>query len=302
MATGIYIVSGFLGAGKTTLIQKLLRELFSDEKIVLIENDFGEISVDAALLRTGSIEVTEMNSGCICCSLTGDFVKAMKELLERFHPGKIIIEPSGVGKLSDVINACSDPLIKPLASIKKSIAVVDVKRIKMYLDNFGEFFEDQIEMADIIALSRVEIYPEKISGARMLLRGLNPHAPIISRPWGEISASGMLFPEQTRSHDSEHSHEHVHDHSAEEVFDTVTIHVKRTLSLDDMKSGLAKLEQASGEVLRAKGILPSPSGFMNLQYIPGDASITKCSAGGDMLCIIGRNLNRRELCALFGGE
>ena len=145
MTTEIYIISGFLGAGKTTLIQKLIKESFQKDKVVLIENDFGEISIDAALLKSSGIEVKEINAGCICCSLSGDFVKAVKELLDRFHPDKIIIEPSGVGKLSDIVKACSDQRIQQLAKVKSKITIVDVKRCKVYLHNFGEFFEDQIE-------------------------------------------------------------------------------------------------------------------------------------------------------------
>lgn len=181
MATEIYVISGFLGAGKTTLIQKLLKEAFRKEKVVLIENDFGEISVDAALLKSGGIEVKEMNSGCICCSLSGDFVKALKELLDRFHPDKIIIEPSGVGKLSDIMKACSDPRVQALAKVKAKITVVDVKRCQMYLDNFGEFFEDQIQNANVILLSRTESFSDKINDAYRLVKSLNAHSTILSK-------------------------------------------------------------------------------------------------------------------------
>lgn len=195
MAAEIYIISGFLGAGKTTLIQKLLKETFQKDKVALIENDFGEISVDAALLKSGGIEVKEINSGCICCSLFGDFVKALKELLNRFNPDKIIIEPSGVGKLSDIIRACSDSRIQPLAKVKTKITVVDVKRCKMYINNFGEFFEDQIQNADVVLLSRTEDFPDKINDAYNLVKGLNTHSSILSKPWSEITAKEILYPQ-----------------------------------------------------------------------------------------------------------
>ncbi len=406
MTTEIYVISGFLGAGKTTLIQKLLKEVFAKEKVVLIENDFGEISVDAALLKSGSVEVKEINSGCICCSLSGDFVKALKEVLDRFHPDKIIIEPSGVGKLSDIIKSCSDPRIRALAKVKLKITVADVKRCKMYLDNFGDFFEDQIKNADIILLSRTGHFPDKVSSAQKLISSLNPHSAIISKPWDQINTAELFHPvyncnlhtepshegslgcrkqdthtqgnyghthhdsrghshhgncehahhdgcghsyhnnyehahhdnhehshhdnhehthhgnhehthhgnhEHTHHGNHEHTHhdncEHAHhdgcghSHSAEDVFDTVTIRTKQIFSTEDLKARVSTMEQsAGGRILRAKGILRGTTGYINLQYLPGDIQITKCAVAGDMLCIIGRNLNRRELCALFGGE
>ncbi len=161
MATEIILVSGFLGAGKTTLVQKLLKEAFTGQRIALIENDFGEISIDAALLQTSGFQVREISSGCICCSLSGDFVKALKELLDACHPDRILIEPSGVGKLSDIIQACADARLRGLVRISRKITVVDVKRCAMYLENFGEFFEDQIRHTDAVVLSRVEAYPDR---------------------------------------------------------------------------------------------------------------------------------------------
>ncbi len=327
MATEIYVISGFLGAGKTTLIQKLLKEAFKQEKVVLIENDFGEISVDAALLKSGGIEVKEINSGCICCSLSGDFVKALKELLERYRPDKIIIEPSGVGKLSDVMKACSDPRILPLAKVKSKITVVDVKRCKMYLDNFGEFFEDQIQNADVLALSRTEDFPDKINDACKLIKSLNAHSAILSKPWDQMGAAEILYPREDRHEHTEHcghghgcgcrhcgahgqgEHGHEHDgdcghkHSAEEAFDTVTIRTKRVFSIEDLKARVSDMERsAKGTILRAKGIVRSPGGYVNLQYLPGDIRITNCTASGNTLCIIGRDLNRQELVGLFSGE
>jgi len=322
MAAEIYIISGFLGAGKTTLIQKLLEDAFKNDKVVLIENDFGEISVDAALLKSGGVEVKEINSGCICCSLSGDFVKALKELLNRFNPDKIIIEPSGVGKLSDIMKACSDPRIQPLAEVKAKITVVDVKRCKMYLDNFGEFFEDQIQNAGIILLSRTGDFPEKVNDARELIKSLNAHSAVLSKPWSQITAAEILHPEQERPAHGEHcGHAHgsgcdhygAHDHedrgncdnghSAEDVFDTVTIYTDRKFTVEDLKSCIYKLERnQSGTVLRAKGIVRGVNGYVNLQYLPGDLKITNCLAGGDMLCFTGRNLDRQELISLFGGK
>lgn len=327
MPTDIVVISGFLGAGKTTLIQKLLKEAFQHEKVALIENDFGEISVDAALLQRGGVEVKEMNSGCICCSLSGDFVKALRELIDRFDPDKIIIEPSGVGKLSDIVKACADRRIQPLAKITSRITVVDVKRCNMYLDNFGEFFEDQIQNADTILLSRAGDFPDKVTGARQLVKRLNADAAILTDPLDRLSAAEILNPRQKlstqeshggHSHHSDHEHEghscgghhghgHScscgHDHSAEEIFDTVTVRTKRAFSIEELKARVLRMTQGNtGTVLRAKGIVRGTDGYLNLQYLPGDLQITGCAAGGDMLCIIGRNLNRQELVTLFNGK
>lgn len=309
--TDIYIISGFLGAGKTTLIQKLLEEkAFANHKTVLIENDFGQISIDAALLKNSGIEIREMNSGCICCSLSGDFVKSLKEILKRFQPGKIIIEPSGVGKLSDIIEACTDPSIQPHAKIKRKITVVDVKRCEKYLDNFGEFFEDQIVNADIILLSHVEDYPDKIDRAKKLVENLDRNSTILSRPWSHINIKEILSPgEAPLRHEvcrHEHSHDHdcgcSHSHSADS-FDTITLKLNKTFSLDDLQLCIKKMEHgAAGEVLRMKGIIHGLNGYMNIQYIPGDLKVTGCDLSGNTLCIIGKNLNPREFQNLFVGK
>ena len=320
MATEIYVISGFLGAGKTTLIQKLLSEAFKKDKVVLIENDFGEISVDAVLLKSGGFEVKEMNSGCICCSLSGDFVKAVHEIRMRYHPDKIIIEPSGVAKLTDIIKACADPRIHPFVKVKTKITVVDVKRCKMYLDNFGEFFEDQIQKADVILLSRTEDFPDKVNEARRLIESLNPRPVIFSKPWDQISADKILFPRHhERAEQVVHSpgcechHHGAHDHdnpcscdhnpSAEDIFNTVTIKTERIFSKEDLRERISYMEhKTKGRVLRAKGILRGTNGYMNLQYLPGHLKIINCDARGNMLCIIGRDLNRQELVGLFCGE
>jgi G3E family GTPase len=326
--TEIYIVSGFLGAGKTTLIRKLLKEAFYQEKVVLLENDFGEVSVDAALLKSGGIEVKEINSGCICCSLSGDFVKAVREIHRQYRPDKIIIEPSGVGKLSDVARACEDPAIQPPVNIKRKITVADAARCQSYLDNFGEFYEDQIENADVIVLSHTAEHPDKANAAVDSIKALNPHVPVFSKPWNQIGADEILFPRRGQhgqeecspnygySHDSSHDHEyeydhdhghdhecdHDHDHSAEEVFDTVTIRTTRKFRNDELKNFIYRLERDfPGTVLRAKGILRGINGYIELQYLPGDLKIEDCDTEGDMLNIIGKDLNKQELIGLLEG-
>ncbi|SHH74410.1 GTPase, G3E family [Sporobacter termitidis DSM 10068] len=324
MPSEIYVISGFLGAGKTTLIQKLLKEAFHKDKTVLIENDFGEISVDAALLKSGGVEVRELNSGCICCSLSGDFVKSLLEVLERYRPDKIIIEPSGVGKLSDVIRACADPRIQQAAAIKTKVTIVDVKRCGVYYENFGEFFENQIQNADVVLLSRTEKYPDKIVEACRLVKEIKNGAVVLSKAWDQLTADEILNPRLARSaysasgspvHDHHDHHEHRehhehhehhegcgHQHAAAEIFDTVTIRTSRRFTAEELRSRIDALGRLPGTVLRAKGIISGLDGYIDLQYVPGDLKITKCDAPGDMLSMIGKNLNRQELARLFDGE
>ncbi len=329
MKTGIVIVSGFLGAGKTTLIQKLIRDSFRGQRVALIENDFGEIGVDAALLGAGGLEVREINSGCICCTLTGDFVRALRELLERYRPEEVIIEPSGVGKLSDVIAACGDPRVQDLARLRDSITVVDVKRCQMYLENFGEFFEDQVEHADIIVLSRVEECPDRVSAAREMAEKLNDRAALVAWPMSAVTGDEILNARQKSSGAAIHvshkgdgccchgAHEHPqregcrhgdhaygnscvcpHEHDADEVFDTVTVHVKRALSEGELRTGMAQAEKC-GTLLRAKGIVPGGKGYLNVQYLPENLQITDCAVPGETLCFIGQGLDRPRLAGLF---
>lgn len=190
--TKIDIFSGFLGAGKTTLIKKLIAEGYAGEKLVLIENEFGEIGIDGGFLKEAGIEITEMNSGCICCSLVGDFDKALKKVLEEFSPDRILIEPSGVGKLSDVINAVSGVLSDTVV-LNSATAVVDAAKCKMYMKNFGEFFNNQIENAGCIVLSRTDITSqEKVSAATLLIKEKNPKATIVTTPLDKLSGKDIL--------------------------------------------------------------------------------------------------------------
>ncbi len=191
--TKIDIFSGFLGAGKTTLIKKLIKEAYSGEKVVLIENEFGEIGIDGGFLQDAGIEITEMNSGCICCSLVGDFTKALGKVLDEYHPDRIIIEPSGVGKLSDVIRAVKEVTSKD-AVINCSATVVDSGKCKMYMKNFGEFFNDQIENASSIILSHTDTVKEsKVEEAVKLIREHNKEASLITTPWSLLDGKSILL-------------------------------------------------------------------------------------------------------------
>ena len=191
--TKIDIISGFLGAGKTTFIKKLLKEAFEGEQVVLIENEFGEIGIDGGFLKEAGIEIREMNSGCICCSLVGDFEKSLKEVIDTYHPDRILIEPSGVGKLSDVIKAIQDAQVNLDAQLNSFTTVVDVTKCRIYSKNFGEFFSNQIEYAGAIILSRTDkAKHEKVEESVAILRGLNEKAPIITTPIEQLSGEKLL--------------------------------------------------------------------------------------------------------------
>ena len=223
--TKIDIFSGFLGAGKTTLIRKLISEAFKGEKLVLIENEFGEIAIDGGFLQDAGIEITEMSQGCICCSLVGDFGKALRQVLETYHPDRILIEPSGVGKLSDVIRAVQNLHMEDV-TLNSFTTVADANKCKMYMKNFGEFYNDQIEHANSIILSRTDgIKSEKLEACVALLREHNQNATIITTPWNQLTGAQIL---ETMEHkntleeelkllaeETEHEHHH-HDHDHDE--------------------------------------------------------------------------------------
>ena len=223
--TKIDIISGFLGAGKTTLIKKLLSEGFKGEQVVLIENEFGEIGIDGGFLKEAGIEIREMNSGCICCSLVGDFGKSLHEVVDTYHPDRILIEPSGVGKLSDVIKAVQDVQAEIDAELNSFTTVVDVTKCKIYRKNFGEFFSNQIEYAGAVILSRTDkAKPEKIQESVALLRELNEKAPIITTPIEQLPGEKILeamessksLEEELLAEVAHEEHEHHHDHDHEE--------------------------------------------------------------------------------------
>ena len=239
--TKVNVISGFLGAGKTTLIKKLLDEALKGEKIVLIENEFGEIGIDGGFLKDAGVEISEMNSGCICCSLVGDFGEALKKVMDQFHPDRILIEPSGVGKLSDVIRAVQDVAAKtPGMELGYAVTVADASKCRVYLKNFGEFYENQIQYAGAIILSRTQkLSGEKLEAAAALLREKNDSAPIVTTPWDQLTGAQLLSAMENgntlaedllageepcpvcgghhhhHGHDHDHDHDHVHEHEHE---------------------------------------------------------------------------------------
>ena len=316
--TKIDIISGFLGAGKTTLIKRLLADALKGEQVVLIENEFGEIGIDGGFLKDAGIVVNEMNAGCICCSLVGDFGKALHDVVDQYHPDRILIEPSGVGKLSDVISAVQNAHLD--VQLNSFVTVVDALKAKMYLKNFGEFFENQVAHAGALLLSRTAECPEKrLDETVAMLRGLNEHARIVTTPWKDLTGEQLLEtmegsrdlvaevldeiahephhdhgPDCTCGcHDHEHEHHHHHDHDghcccghdhdhdADEVFTSWGKETPRKYTEAELQNALTALGDPSlGTVLRAKGIVPASDGgeWLHFDYVPGAPEIRRGSA------------------------
>ena len=298
--TKIDVVSGFLGAGKTTLIKKLLKEALDGSKTVLIENEFGEIGIDGGFLKEAGIEIKEMNSGCICCSLVGDFGTSLKEVISTYAPERILIEPSGVGKLSDVLKAVENVAGDLDVEINSAVAVVDASKCKMYMKNFGEFFSNQIEYAGTIILSRTDkVDQAKLNACVEMIREHNDKATIITTPLAQLDGKEVLGTiegadkledmmkemlehihddhdedECCGHHDHEHHHEHDenctcgchdhdhhHHHHADEVFTSWGIETPNTYSAEDIEKILTALDSGEyGAILRAKGMVPAPDG------------------------------------------
>ena len=334
--TKVDVFSGFLGAGKTTLIKKLIAEAYAGEKLVLI-----------------GFEVTEMNSGCICCSLTGDFRAALHEVCERYAPDRILIEPSGVGKLSDIVTAVEQASDGEL-TINALCTVVDAGKCKMYMRNFGEFFNNQVESAGCIILSRTAgIKEEKLAECVALLREKNPGAVIITTPWDELSGAQILDAMEKRDtltaalesiereheededehehhhhhdhdeeeahehhhhehdenctcgchdHDHEHHHHH-HDHDADEVFTSWGVETARKFDKEAVEKALHALDSGKyGMILRAKGILPAADGsWIYFDYVPEETNVRLGSADiTGKLCVIGSKLDEQAIAQLFG--
>jgi len=328
--TKIDIFSGFLGAGKTTLIKKLINEAYKGEKLVLIENEFGEIGIDGGFMQDAGIEVNEMNSGCICCSLVGDFEKALEKVLDEFAPDRILIEPSGVGKLSDVIKA-----VKGVTSDKVTLnsycVVADAKKCKMYMKNFGEFYNDQIENASCIILSHTATLSEdKLHASVELIREHNKDAQIVTTDWAELDGSAILAVMENidtlkadieelehEHHHHHHEHHHHHDHGeectcschdhehhhhhADEVFSSWGKETVLTYTEDEIKSILNEFDSVSyGIILRAKGIVKGSDGWIHFDYVPGEADVRLGSSSTiGRICVIGSKINEEKIAELF---
>ena len=340
MATKIDVLSGFLGAGKTTLIKKLLAEALEGEKLVLIENEFGEVSVDGGFLQETGVQVSELSSGCICCTLVGDFTEALKQVYEQYRPDRILIEPSGVAKLSDVIAAIEDAVkAVPELTLNSFVTVVDAGKAKVYMKNFGEFYNNQIESAGTIVLSRTQkLSQEKLEAAVALLREKNDTAAVITTPWDQLDGKAILNAiEGVSMHDQllelvkaahAHHHEHEHDHEghehhhhdhgegcscghehhhhhgdAEEMFDSWGKETPKAFSRADIETILEALDDGKcGEVLRAKGIVPDgEGGWLEFDFVPDEYEVRQSKADyTGRLCVIGVGLKEDKLAQLFG--
>ena len=329
--TRIDIFSGFLGAGKTTLIRKLIAEGYQGEKLVLIENEFGEIAIDGGFLQDAGVQITEMNSGCICCTLVGDFTKALAKVMADFAPDRILIEPSGVGKLSDVAKAVERV---EGAQIGAKVTVVDAGKCKMYMRNFGEFFNDQVQNADLIVLSRTGLVDDaRTMTAVELLKGLNAEAGLITTPWDRLSgqqirevmdANGLRAAKEALEHEHHHHHHHDgeecddpdcechhhhdhdghhHHHHADEIFTSWGTETPKKFTEEELRAILAALENEEkyGMILRAKGIVDASDGdWLYFDYVPEETDIRRGSAGvTGRFCVIGSHINEAALKELF---
>ncbi len=330
------IFSGFLGAGKTTLIKKLIAEGYENKNIVLIENEFGEIGVDTGFLRESGVKINEMVAGCICCTLVGDFGKALNEVIEQYDPDRILIEPSGVGKLSDVIIAVQD-LNNEKIELGGFTTVVDAKRYKMYMENFGEFFANQVEHASSIFLSHQQgMSTAELDDVVKDIRTLNKTAQVVTTDWDQLSGAKMLEVmesdktlnaeldklreeayEELEAHEHEHEHHHHdhddhddnhecgcghhhHGHDADEVFEELGVQTSNKYSREELENAIDSLDEC-GEVLRAKGIVENADGgWLEFDYVPGEGEVrdTDAEATG-MLAVIGTRLNRDKIRELF---
>ena len=333
------IISGFLGAGKTTLIKHLLGHVYKNENVVLIENEFGEIGIDGGFLKEAGIKIREMNSGCICCSLVGDFATSLKEVVDTYQPERIIIEPSGVGKLSDVERAVVDVAESLQLEISHKIVVADVTKCKMYLKNFGEFYKNQIENANTIILSRTDIAKEeKTEEALALIKEINSVAAIVTTPVDKLadeilmkalenksSAADMLKEveehehhhhhddedehEHHHHHDGEccchhdHDHEHHHHHHADDVFTSWGTETTKAYTKAQLNQILESFEnETKGTILRSKGIVKDAESeeFIYFDYVPGQIDIRSGSADYiGKVCVIAAGYTEEELKDIF---
>ena len=324
------VISGFLGAGKTTLIKKLLSGELKNEKVVLIENEFGDVGIDGTFLKEAGIEIKEINSGCICCSLVGDFREALKKVVEEYHPERLMIEPSGVGKLSDIIEAIEDVNFH----VNSLVCVVDVNKAKMYHKNFKEFFDNQIEYAKTIVFSRTkQANASKIEEAVHLIHELNDHAKCIVTDWDELSDAQILEvmeEEHTHEHHEEecccghnhdhedecccghdhdheeecccehehdHEHHHHHHHHADDDFVSVAYESAHVYSKDELHDMLTSLPE---EILRAKGMVKSEEGWLFFDYVPEEIDIRDGEVQTiGKIVVIGSHVDEEKIKTIF---
>jgi G3E family GTPase len=316
MKAKVDVFSGFLGAGKTTLIKKLINESLYKEKVVVIENEFGEIGIDGSILKSANIEVKEINAGCICCNISGDFKKAVKEVIEKYRPERIIIEPTGVAKLSDLLAACNSSELKNLLQLNMVVTVVDVLKYDMYSANFGEFYRNQIMSSRIIVLSRTQVADaDKINNIKEKIEKLNNKASIVTTPWEKLTAQRIVELNENSSKLSLQNEVNLikrslgsaslragSNHSGNEVFETWSYETPKKFNTKSLVSLLTKINSNNcGNVLRAKGIVQGDNDeWMQFDYVPGEFEMKKTAPDySGRLCVIGVNLNKEKLKKLF---
>lgn len=306
----IDIISGFLGAGKTTLIQKLINEELCKEKIAIIENEYGEIAIDGAILSDGEIEVKEITSGCICCSIKGDFKDSIKEVIDRYNPDRVIIEPSGVAKFSEVISSIKEAKLNN-AEINMKITTVDAQNYKSYINNFGEFYKNQIAAAELIILNRTEsMNPSEVDEICDGIKAVNSKLKIITTPLNEITAKRIIevarVPKEKLGFEMQMFKGKTNlkiSNDAHNIFENMGIETTKSFNRYKLDKLLKDLEKTDiyGEVLRAKGIVPIEDGkWIQFDYVPKSVDIKDFRSDyTGRICVIGKNLNKNNLRELF---
>lgn len=316
MKTKVDIFSGFLGAGKTTLIKKLISEGLYRENMVIIENEFGEVGIDGKILKGANIEVKEVNAGCICCSISGDFKKALRDVVEKYNPQRIIIEPSGIAKLSEIITACSTMELRSLLELNMIITIVDVMRFDAYSLNFGEFYKNQVMNCKTVVLSRTQnVTTDKLLSVKESIQKLNSSAVIVTTPWEMLSGDKIIRA-------CEHNHKphleevnllrrptgevtvrSTNNHSGNEVFQSIGWETPKKFNSRALRERLDKTNNSKiyGTILRAKGIVQADNDeWLQFDYVPGEFEMRKTPPDySGRFCIIGVNLNKEKLKRLF---
>lgn len=305
MQIPVYIISGFLGAGKTTCIRHLLAQTAGKARVMIIENDFGEVSFDAQVLQSAGVQVQELTSGCICCTLAGDFKQSLQAALRGRDVDLILIEPSGVGKLSDIIAACQSAELADKLSLRQCVTVVDVQRCALYLRNFGEFYKDQISHSQVVFLSHVDENPQAVTAAEAAVRTYNPTCRIYAEPWEKLPLGDLVFsasagielsgsPVQEPPCDQDRAH----DHAA--PFVTCTLYAKEPRSAAAWQQVIrAGISLEGAALVRVKGILPTPSGYIQVQYNGGALTCADSTVPGRSLTCIGTSLQEKRWRALW---
>lgn len=322
MAVKLDIFSGFLGAGKTTLIKKLLEEAFTGEKLALIENEFGTVGIDGRIMKAYDLQITELNAGCICCSIAGDFTRGLKEVLKLYKPDRILIEPSGVSKLSDVIKGCTPFLREGSVELNLCVTVIDVTKYKLYLKNFSEFYKDQLKNAKTVILSRTADWKrDKLDAVIEDIRQYNKEAAIITTAWDSLDGKAILHAAEEEGRSSMYKGltgerqsykvsaqkaagiriERKEGHDAEEIFSVWGIETARIFTGEKLKSILHQLDSLNMQILRGKGILEGENHkWLQFDYVPGEITIREWTPDyTGRICIIGSFLEKDTLKELF---